>query len=91
MLRILQQSGHKPVVLLGGGTTLLGDPSGKDEQRQLLSREKINENAEGIRGVLSRFLRFGDGVNDAVMVNNADWLCDLNMICLLYTSPSPRD
>ena len=83
MLRILQQSGHKPIVLLGGGTTLLGDPSGKDEQRQLLSREKINENAEGIRGVLSRFLRFGDGATDAVMVNNADWLCDLNMMDFL--------
>ncbi len=83
MLRILQQSGHKPVVLLGGGTTLLGDPSGKDEQRQLLSREKINENAEGIRTVLSRFLRFGDGASDAVMVNNADWLCDLNMMDFL--------
>lgn len=80
MLRILQQSGHKPIVLLGGGTTLLGDPSGKDEQRQLLSIEDIQKNAEGIRGVLSRFLKFGDGPSDAVMLNNADWLCDLNMM-----------
>ncbi|NQY82408.1 MAG: tyrosine--tRNA ligase [Alphaproteobacteria bacterium] len=83
MLRILQQSGHRPLVLLGGGTTLLGDPSGKDEQRQLLSRTQIGENAEGIRAVLSRFLRFGDAPSDAVMLNNADWLCDLNMMDFL--------
>ena len=83
MLRHLQKSGHKPVVLMGGGTTKIGDPSGKDEARQLLTDEKINENIAGIRRVFEKFLTFGDGPTDAIMVNNADWLDELAYIPLL--------
>ncbi len=80
MLRILQQSGHKPIVLMGGGTTMVGDPSGKDESRQLLDEAKINANMESIKEIFSSFLKFGDGPTDAVMVNNSDWLNELNYI-----------
>jgi tyrosyl-tRNA synthetase len=80
MLRKLQQSGHKPIVLIGGGTTRVGDPSGKDDTRQLLNDEQINKNIASIRTVFERFLTFGDGPTDAVMVNNADWLLKLNYI-----------
>ncbi len=80
LLRILQQSGHKPIVLMGGGTTLVGDPSGKDASRQLLDEAAINANMASIKEIFSRFLTFGDGPTDAVMVNNADWLKDLNYI-----------
>jgi len=83
MLRKLQQSGHKPIVLIGGGTTRVGDPSGKDDTRKLLSDEQINENIAGIKKVFERFLTFGDGPTDAVMVNNADWLLKLNYIHFL--------
>ncbi len=83
MLRKLQQSGHKPIVLMGGSTTKVGDPSGKDESRQLLTSEDIAANMEGIRAVFSRFLTFGDGPTDAIMVNNADWLDGLNYIDFL--------
>ncbi len=83
MLRKLQQTGHKPVVLIGGGTTRVGDPSGKDDTRQLLSDQQINDNIAGIRTVFERFLTFGDGPTDAVMVNNADWLLQLNYIDFL--------
>ncbi|GBE43091.1 tyrosine--tRNA ligase [bacterium BMS3Bbin10] len=83
MLRKLQQSGHKPIVLMGGGTTKVGDPSGKDESRKLLSEDDIAANMAGIRDVFSRFLKFGDGPTDAMMVNNADWLEDLNYIDFL--------
>ncbi|MFQ5626153.1 MAG: tyrosine--tRNA ligase, partial [Methyloligellaceae bacterium] len=83
MLRKLQQTGHKPIVLMGGGTTKVGDPSGKDESRQLLSDDDIAANMAGIRDVFSRFLNFGDGPTDAVMINNADWLDDLNYIDFL--------
>ena len=83
MLRKLQQTGHKPIVLMGGGTTKVGDPSGKDESRQLLTSEDITANMEGIRAVFSRFLTFGDGPTDAIMVNNADWLDGLNYIDFL--------
>ena len=83
MLRRLQQAGHKPIVLMGGGTTKVGDPSGKDESRQLLSEEKIAENIAGIRRAFERFLTFGDGPTDAVMVNNADWLDTLEYIPFL--------
>ena len=74
LLRRLQQAGHKPIVLIGGGTTRIGDPSGKDSARQLLSRDDIAANAAALRGVFARFLTFGDGDGDAVMVDNADWL-----------------
>ena len=83
MLRHLQKTGHKPVVLMGGGTTKIGDPSGKDEARQLLTDDKINENIAGIRRVFEKFLTFGDGPTDAVMMNNADWLDELQYIPLL--------
>jgi tyrosyl-tRNA synthetase len=83
MLRRLQQAGHRPIVLMGGGTTKVGDPSGKDESRQLLSAEKIAENIAGIRRVFEHFLTFGDGPTDAIMVNNADWLDTLEYIPFL--------
>ncbi|WP_430398926.1 tyrosine--tRNA ligase [Ferrovibrio sp.] len=83
MLRRLQQCGHKPIVLMGGGTTKVGDPSGKDEQRKLLTVETINENMASIKRVFNRFVTFGDGPTDAIMVNNADWLDGLNYIDFL--------
>ncbi|MGN6848911.1 MAG: tyrosine--tRNA ligase [Sphingomicrobium sp.] len=83
MLRRLQQSGHRPIVLMGGGTTKVGDPSGKDESRQLLTHEQIDANIAGIRRVFERFLTFGDGPSDAIMVNNADWLDRLEYIQFL--------
>src|SRR5579859_1314997 len=74
LLRRLQQTGHRPIVLMGGGTTKVGDPSGKDESRQLLSDETIAGNIAGIRKNFESFVRFGDQGNDAILVNNADWL-----------------
>src|SRR5690348_3012399 len=83
LLRLFQQTGNKPIVLMGGGTTRIGDPSGKDESRQLLDDATIAQNMAGIRKVFAKFLRFGDGPTDAVMVNNADWLDELRYIPLL--------
>jgi len=83
LLRLLQQSGHRPIVLMGGGTTKVGDPSGKDEQRQLLSDEQIERNITGIKGIFERFLDFGDGPTDAIMLNNAEWLDGLQYIPFL--------
>ncbi len=83
MLRHLQKSGHKPIVLMGGGTTRVGDPSGKDEARKLLTDADIARNMEGIKRVFAKFLTFGDGPTDALMVNNADWLDQLNYIAFL--------
>src|SRR5258708_81689 len=83
MLRRLQQAGHRPMVLMGGGTTKVGDPAGKDESRKLLTTEEINANIAGIRRVFERFLTFGEGPSDAVMVNNADWLDTLEYIPFL--------
>ena len=83
MLRRLQQAGHKPIVVMGGGTTKIGDPSGKDESRKLLTSELIDENIAGIRTVFERLLTFGDGPTDAVMVNNDEWLGTLGYIELL--------
>jgi len=83
MLRRLQQTGHKPVVLMGGGTTRIGDPTGRDESRKMLSDETIDANIASIRRIFDRFLSFGDGPNDAVMVNNHDWLSRLGYIDLL--------
>ncbi|MFP6726900.1 MAG: tyrosine--tRNA ligase, partial [Alphaproteobacteria bacterium] len=74
MQRHLQKTGHKPIVLMGGGTTKVGDPSGKDIARQLFSEADINTNMAGIREVFARFVKFGDGEFDAIMVNNDDWL-----------------
>src|SRR5690349_15941345 len=79
----LQQTGHRPIALMGGGTTRVGDPSGKDESRRLLTDETINENLARIKSVFSRFLAFGDGPHDAIMANNAEWLNTLNYIDFL--------
>ena len=83
MLRWLQTAGHRPIVLLGGGTTKIGDPSGRDESRSLLSEEAIAANKAGIRRSFDRFLTFGDGASDALLVDNADWLDTLGYIPLL--------
>ena len=80
MLHWLQKSGGKPVALMGGGTTMVGDPSGKDESRKLLTVEQIEANKAGIRKVFSRFMAFGEGKTDAVMPDNAEWLAKLNYI-----------
>ena len=83
LLRWLQKTGHKPIVLMGGGTTKIGDPSGRDETRQLLGEDQIASNMNGIRRVFSQFLTFGDGPSDAMMVDNADWLDNLNYVGFL--------
>ena len=83
MLRWLQKTGHKPITLMGGGTTKIGDPSGKDEARQLLTTEQINANMAGIRDVFEKFLTFGDGAQDAVQPDNAEWLDQLNYVAFL--------
>ncbi|MFO1033987.1 MAG: tyrosine--tRNA ligase [Hyphomicrobiales bacterium] len=83
LLHWLQQTGNKPIALMGGGTTRVGDPSGKDESRKMLSLEDIERNKDGIKGVFSKFLKFGEGKNDAVMVDNAEWLASLNYIDML--------
>jgi len=83
MLRWWQKTGHKPVVLMGGGTTKIGDPSGRDETRQLLTDEAIAGNMAGIRRVFDKYLAFGEGPTEARMVNNAEWLDKLLYIPLL--------
>ncbi len=83
LLRLMQRHGHRPVVLMGGGTTRIGDPSGKDEARQMLTEAQIAANMAGIRGCIAPFVRFGDGPADAVMLNNAEWLDALSYIGLL--------
>ncbi len=83
LLRRLQQTGHKPVVLMGGGTTRIGDPTGRDESRKMLSDATIEANIASIAAVFERMLTFGDGPTDAVMVNNHDWLGQLGYIELL--------
>nr|WP_166176698.1 tyrosine--tRNA ligase [Altererythrobacter segetis] len=83
LLRRLQQAGHKPIVVMGGGTTKVGDPSGKDESRKLLTGETIAANIASIRAVFERLLVFGDGPTDAVMVDNAEWLDQLGYVELL--------
>jgi tyrosyl-tRNA synthetase len=83
LLRRMQQAGHKPIVLMGGGTTKVGDPSGRDATRQLLTEEQINANITGIRATFARFLDFGAGSSGAIMANNDDWLKDLQYIDFL--------
>ena len=83
MLRWLQQTGHRPIALIGGGTSKVGDPSGKDETRQLLDEATLARNIAGIRRSLAAFLTFGDGADDALLVNNADWLDRLEYIPFL--------
>ncbi len=83
MLRWFQKTGNKPIVLMGGGTTKVGDPSGKDSARPLLSNEKIKFNKENIKTIFEKFLIFGENNNEAIMVDNADWLENLNYISFL--------
>jgi tyrosyl-tRNA synthetase len=83
MLYWLQQTGHRPIALMGGGTTRVGDPSGKDESRRVLTDATINENLKGIRAIFSKFLKFEDAGGNAVMADNADWLNKLNYIDFL--------
>jgi tyrosyl-tRNA synthetase len=83
MLHWLQVSGNKPITLMGGGTTRVGDPSGRDETRRILSIDDIEANKEAIKGVFSRFLKFGEAKTDAMMLDNAEWLAPLNYIAFL--------
>ncbi|VFU10408.1 tyrosine--tRNA ligase [Methylocella tundrae] len=83
MLRWLQKTGGKPIALMGGGTTRVGDPSGKDESRKILTLEAIEDNKNGIKRVFSKFLTFGEGPKDAIMPDNAEWLSSLNYIDFL--------
>ncbi|MCH8169132.1 MAG: tyrosine--tRNA ligase [Proteobacteria bacterium] len=83
MLHWLQECGHQPIVLMGGGTTKIGDPSGKDAARQLLSDDQIQANMAGIRRIFDQYLVFGDGPTDAIMIDNADWLDQLKYVDFL--------
>ena len=83
MLHWLQQTGNKPIALMGGGTTRVGDPSGRDETRKLLTYEQIDANKESIKGTFAKFMTFGSGKSDAVMADNAEWLTTLNYIEML--------
>ncbi|MEM9471305.1 MAG: tyrosine--tRNA ligase [Pseudomonadota bacterium] len=83
MLHWLQETGNKPITLMGGGTTMVGDPSGKDETRAIRTLEEIEANKASIKGVFNKVLRFGDGSTDAIMVDNADWLLKLSYIDML--------
>ncbi|MES0881832.1 tyrosine--tRNA ligase [Roseibium sp. SCP14] len=83
MLHWFQKTGHRPIALMGGGTTRVGDPSGKDESRKILTEEAIEENKAGIRKVFEKLLTFGDGPTDALMLDNADWLLKLNYVDFL--------
>ncbi|MCG6902941.1 MAG: tyrosine--tRNA ligase [Rhodobacter sp.] len=80
LLRWLQKTGHRPITLMGGGTTKVGDPSGKDEMRKIISVDQINANAQSIRTVFARYIAYGDGPTDALMPNNADWLDQLKYV-----------
>ena len=83
MLHWLQETGNQPITLMGGGTTRVGDPSGKDETRAIRSIEEIDANKESIKGVFAKLLKFGDGAKDAIMIDNAEWLTKLNYIDML--------
>ncbi len=83
ILRLMQKKGHKPIVLMGGGTTKVGDPSGKDESRPVITDETIRDNMSGIKSAFEKFITFGDGPTDAIMVNNDDWLSSLEYIPFL--------
>ena len=80
VLRWLQKTGHKPITLMGGGTTKVGDPSFRSEERPLLTPEKIDENIAGMKQVFAKYLSYGDGARDAIMLNNAEWLDNLNYL-----------
>ncbi len=83
IMRLMQQSGHKPIIIIGGGTSKIGDPSGKDEARKMMSAETMAENIEGIKKSLAKFIKFGDGPSDALMINNAKWLDNIGYIDFL--------
>lgn len=83
LLKWWQECGHKPVTLMGGGTVLLGDPSGKDEMRKLIDTDAVNKNIDSIKPVFAKYLRYGNGATDAVMLNNYDWIAPLNYIDFL--------
>jgi tyrosyl-tRNA synthetase len=83
LMKRLQSAGNKPFALIGGGTTMIGDPSGRTDMRKMLTKEDIDRNAECFRIQMERFIEFGDGKSQATMVNNADWLLDLNYVDLL--------
>jgi tyrosyl-tRNA synthetase len=83
ILRLLQKHGHKPIILVGGGTTRIGDPTGKDEMRKMLTNQQIEENIQGITKSLSKFITFGDGPSDAILLNNRDWLENIKYIDFL--------
>ena len=83
MLRWFQKTGHKPIVLMGGGTTKIGDPSGKDSARPVLASEDIERNQKKIKTIFEKFLKFGFNKNEAIMVNNSEWLDKLNYISFL--------
>lgn len=83
LLRWMQKTGHRPITLMGGGTTKVGDPSGKDEMRKIISVEQINANADGIRKVFANYISYGDGPTDSPLVNNAEWLDKLGYIDFL--------
>ena len=85
ILRLLQQYGHKPIILIGGATTKIGDPTGKEESRKYLSEDEITKNISGIKNSLSKFITFGSGENDAVLLNNSEWLEKLGYIEFLRT------
>tara|TARA_B000000475_G_scaffold71461_1_gene57348 strand:+ start:502 stop:1719 length:1218 start_codon:yes stop_codon:yes gene_type:complete len=80
MLRWLQKTGHRPIALMGGGTTKIGDPSGKDQSRQLLTSDEIQQNIIGIRQVFDKYIKFGESSSDAIQPNNAEWLENLNYV-----------
>ncbi len=82
-MKRLQQAGNKPIALIGGGTTMIGDPSGRTDMRKMLTREAIDYNAECFKRQMERFIDFGEGPGQAMMLNNADWLLDLNYVDLL--------
>ncbi len=83
LMKRLQQAGNKPIALIGGGTTMIGDPSGRTDMRKMLTKEDIDHNAECFKRQMEKFIEFGDGPNQAIMVNNADWLLKLNYVELL--------
>jgi len=83
LMKRLQQAGNKPIALIGGGTTMIGDPSGRTDMRKMLTKEDIDHNAECFKKQMERFIEFGDGPNQAMMLNNADWLLKLNYVELL--------
>ncbi len=85
LLRWLQKMGHKPIILMGGGSSMIGDPSGKDRQRQMLTPTEISANIVTLQKIFAKYLHFGTKDNDAIIVNNADWLLELNYIDLLRT------